>query len=110
MRSGRPACQVWLQGRKGQDRGDVFVLNTQMVISRGIYLLVRLAMDEVRQVRQSSIDALHVLTVKSPRLKSILVRATQDDGLLEAVAAGETLLNVWLKHFKTTVRCAVSVL
>lgn len=72
------------------NRGDIFILNTQLVVSRGVYMLVELAENGNQGMRQPAIRALHYLTMTNRRFQSILFRATQDEKLLASVASGQT--------------------
>ena len=72
------------------NRGDIFMLNTQLVVSRGVYMLVELAEDGNQGMREPAIRALHHLTMTNRRFQSILFRATQDEKLLASVASGQT--------------------
>ncbi len=69
--------------------GDTFVLNTQLVVSRGIYMLVELAEDSNEDIRAPALRTLYHLTNTNRRFKSILARATQDHALLAAIASGK---------------------
>lgn len=79
---------TWLVQSRGN--GDIFVLSTQLVVSRGIYKLVELAEDVDPAISQPAISALHHLSTTSRRFMANLMRATDNAPLLAAIEAGVT--------------------
>ena len=67
---------------------DHFMLNTQVVLSKGIQLLVELAADYRSKIKQPAIATLHHLTATNQRFRGIMMRATDDAALLQAVESG----------------------
>ena len=69
----------------------MFMLITQVVVARGIHLLVQLAEHEQAGISRAAVSSLQHLTASSWRLKSLLQRVTRDEALLAAVATGDQL-------------------
>lgn len=90
-----PCAHFWngVQETKSHDKVDMFMLITQVVVARGIHLFVKLAESEQGAIASAAVSTLKRLTATSWRLKSLLQRATRDEGLLTAITAGEQKRN-----------------
>ena len=97
---------------QSRGNGDIFVLSTQLVVSRGIYKLVELAEDADPAITHPAISALHHLTTTSRRFMANLMRATDNASLLAAIAAGVTgrspLECVQKMHQQTWTNCRLA--
>ncbi len=88
LMSGHDPGMIVLQEAKSHDKVDMFMLITQVVVARGIHLLVKLAEEQRQGISSAAVATLKHLTATSWRLKSLLQRAARDPGLINAVAAG----------------------
>ncbi|KAK9817441.1 hypothetical protein WJX74_006164 [Apatococcus lobatus] len=84
-------CLLMPSAGHAQDQmsGDALALSTQLVVSRGIHLLVELCAHGNPEISKPAVRALDHLSSTRRRFKSLLMRAAQDETVLAAIATAD---------------------